>query len=1084
MQVKINMADFVHLHNHTEFSLLDGLSKIPEMVRRAKTLGMKALALTDHGALYGALKFYHECKDEGIKPIIGCEFYIAKRSRFDKEANIDNDQNHLVLLAENNIGYKNLMQLVTIANLEGFYYKPRIDLEVLKKYSEGLICLTACVNGFIPELLILGKTEEAIEKTKLLMELFGEDHFYFELQKHQNIKDQDYLNTKLIELSKKLGVPLVAANDCHYVNRDDAEAQEILLCIQTQKTLLDKNRPLSMIDSPDFYLKSKEEMMGMFVQYPEALENTVKIAEMCNLEIETGKWIIPKFAVPGKKKPEEYLRELVYKNLNDRYDNPTEEIKKRVEYELSVITQKGYTTYFLIVYDLKKWAREQGIAAGPGRGSVAGSIISYILKITELDPLFYGLPFERFLNPQRPTPPDFDLDFADDRRDEVIKYVTNRYGKDKVAQIITFGTMEARGSVRDVGRALGMPYAAPDRIAKLIPPGAQGFPMTIEKAIEQSPELGAAYRTEPETKRLLDFARKLEGVTRHASTHAAGVVIADKPLTQYTPLQREARGERVITQYDMYNLDLNVSSNAIGLLKIDFLGLRNLTILENAILFVKQNQGVNIDLSKIPLDDKKVFELIQSGETTGIFQLESAGMRRLAKDLKPSKISDLAAMVALFRPGPMAWIADFISAKNNQRTIKYPHQDLKPILSETYGIAVYQEQCMQIANIMAGYSLAEADNFRKAIGKKKPELMKKEKERFIKGCMTNRYSRETAEDVFALIEKFVGYGFNKSHSASYAIIAYQTAYMKTCFPVEFMTALLTAESRGSSGPTKNEKIAQAVAECKRLKIPVLPPSINDSGSEFTIENKKAIRFGLSAIKNVGEAAIETILKARQNGQFQSFYNFITRVDLAKVNKKTMESFIKAGAMDCFGKRASLLISLPTLMDKAHRIKKQEIEGQKTLFDDPPQNEVIEEVSPRDLDDFSASENLAFEKEFLGIYLTSHPQFKNLSSLKSITTHQLAVLSEEKEGTRVKIGGLIESVRRIFTRKNGNEMAFLAISDENGLSIECVLFPKVFEQYKNYLVRDTIVILDGHIDTKNDRPMIIVERIYSLPRFSS
>lgn len=1070
------MIDFVHLHNHSEFSLLDGLSKIKGMVKRAKELGMKALAITDHGGLYGTIKFHQACKEEGIKPIIGCEVYMAKRNRLDKENGIDHDYNHLILLAKNNLGYKNLIKIVTISNLEGFYYKPRVDLEVLQKYNEGLICLTGCTNGYLAEPLILGKYKEAEEKAKSLIGIFGDGNLYFEIQKHQNVENQDLANQRIIELAKKLGMPIVATNDCHYLKKEDAEAQEILLCIGTQKTILDEHRTLTMIDSPDFYLRSPEEMHELFLEYPEAIENTVKIAEKINIEIETGKWIIPKFSVPQNFTTEEYLRKLVYENLKERFSNPNEEIKKRIEYELSIIFQKGYTTYFLIVHDLKKWAREQGIGAGPGRGSVAGSIIAYILKITELDPLTYGLPFERFLNPQRPTPPDFDLDFADDRRDEVIKYVTEKYGKEKVAQIITFGTMEARGSVRDTGRALGMPYSEPDRIAKMIPFGAQGFTMTLEKAIEQTPELAFAYKNEPKTKKLLDVARKLEGVTRHASTHAAGVVIADKNLTEYTPLQKEARGERIITQYDMYDLDLNVSSNAIGLLKIDFLGLRNLTILENAVIFVKKNQDKDLDLTKIPLDDEKTYKLIQSGETTGVFQLESSGMRRLAKDLKPFKISDLSAMVALFRPGPMAWIDDFISSKNNQRTIKYPHPDLKPILSETYGIAVYQEQCMQIANVMAGYTLAEADNFRKAIGKKKPELMKKEKEKFIKGCLAKKYSKKTAEDVFALIEKFVGYGFNKSHSASYALIAYQTAYMKTHFSVEFMTALLTAESRGASGPVKNEKIAQAVAECKRLKVQVFAPDINKSTSEFEIEDKKAIRFGLSAIKNVGEAAIESILNARKTGVFISFEDFCSRVDLSKVNKKTIESLIKSGALDHFGNRASLLIRLPDMLEELHKLKKQQMEGQGMLFDDSSQHQTSNN-NLKDVNDFSEQEKLAFEKEFLGIYLTSHPQIKNLNRIKSIITHELDLLTDEKEGARVKIGGIIESLKKIFTKRNGSEMAFLSLSDEKGATVECIVFPRVFEQYKNCLIKDSIIVIDGTVDTKSEKIIIIANKIY-------
>lgn len=1078
------MVDFVHLHNHTEFSLLDGLSKIKKLVKRAKELDMKAIAITDHGSLYGAHKFYNACKEEGIKPIIGCEVYIARRGIEDKEARIDNDHNHLILLAKDIRGYKNLMKLVTISNLEGFYYKPRLDLEIIKKHKEGLLCLTACINGYIAEPLLLGKQKEAEDKTKSLVEIFGNNNVYLEIQKHPAIKEQEIVNTKIVELSEKLGLPIVATNDTHYTNKEDAEAQDILLCIGTQKTVLDRNRTLTMIDSPDFYLKSPDEMEQMFAQYPQALKNTVKIAEMVDIKIESGKWVIPHFEVPKNQTPEEYLKELVQTNLKKRYVEQTDEIKQRIEYELSIIFQKGYTTYFLIVHDLKKWAREQGIASGPGRGSVAGSIIAYILKITELDPLLYKLPFERFLNPHRPTPPDFDLDFADDRRDEVINYVTQKYGKEKVAQIITFGTMEAKGSVRDAGRALGMPYSGPDRISKMIPLGVQGFPMTIERAIKQSPDLNTAYNSEPETKKLLDLAQKLEGVTRHASTHAAGVVIADKNLTEYTPLQKEARGERIITQYDMYDLDLNVSSNAIGLLKIDFLGLRNLTILENAIKFVKVNQGVDIDLENIPLDDSRVYDLIKSGETTGVFQLESSGMRRLAKDLKPSKISDLSAMVALFRPGPMAWIDEFIASKDNPSNIKYLHKDLKPILAETYGIAVYQEQCMQIANTMAGYSMAEADNFRKAIGKKKPELMKKEKEKFIKGCIAKGYSKKTAEDVFSLIEKFVGYGFNKSHSASYALIAYQTGYMKSRFPVEFMTALFTAESRGTSGPAKNEKIAQAVAECKRIKIPVLLPDINKSDSEFTIDDKTKIRFGLSAIKNIGEAAIESILNARKDGPFTSFDDFCKRIDLGKVNKKTLESLIKSGATDSMENRANLLSSLPERIETLHKQKKQELEGQTSLFGNSDENTTQEKKRMNsNLPDFSDNEKLAFEKDFLGIYLTSHPQIDNLLLIKPAVTHELEMLSEEREGERVKIGGIIESARRIFTKKSNSEMAFLVLADEKGISTECIVFPKIFEQYKNLLVEDTIIVVSGKIDTKNDKPMIIVDRVYPISFFS-
>lgn len=1070
----------MHLHNHSEFSLLDGLSKIPEMVRTAREMGMKALSITDHGSLYGAFKFYNSCREEGIKPIIGSEMYMAKRSHLDKEANVDDEQNHLILLAKNNTGYKNLMKLSSISHLEGFYYKPRIDLELLKKYREGLICLTACLNGYVSEPLVAGQTKEAYSRVEKLSDIFKED-LYLELQKHPNIKEQDILNERLITMSKDLGLPLLATNDCHYIHAEDAQAQETLLCIQTQTTVNDENRKLSMIGSPDFYLRSPNEMAGLFIQYPEAIENTIKIAEKVNIEIETGKWIIPNFTVPKEKTADDYLRDLVYKNLPDRYPDATTQIKERVEYELSVIFQKAYTTYFLIVEDLKRWAREQGIAAGPGRGSVAGSIVSYILKITELDPLMYALPFERFLNPQRPTPPDFDLDFADDRRDEVIGYVTRKYGKDKVAQIITFGTMEARGSVRDVGRALGMPYAAPDRIAKMIPPGALGFAMTIDKAINTTSELAYAYKTEPETQKLLDLARKLEGVARHVSTHAAGVVISDRPLTEYTPLQKETKGERIITQYDMYCLDLNVSDQAIGLLKIDFLGLRNLTILENAIRFVKENRNEVIILEKILLDDKKVFDLITSGETTGIFQLESAGMRRLARDLKPSKITDLFAMVALFRPGPMAWIDDFITAKNHKRTIKYAHPILKSILEETYGIALYQEQCMQIANAMAGYSLSEADSFRKAIGKKKPELMKKEKEKFIRGCTKNGYTKVVAENVFSLIEKFVGYGFNKAHSASYGLISYQTAYMKVNYPVEFMTAVLTAESRAASGTIKDDKIARAVSECKRLKIAVLPPDVNLSQTEFTIEDKTKIRFGLSAIKNVGEAAISSILAACKTGPFTSLGDFLARVDLSKVNKKTLESLIKAGAMDAFGRRAVQLSALSDNLASAQKEKKRQTMGQESLFGDSKEEGRAMSTQAVSIEEFTRGELLAFERELLGFYLTEHPLERFLSELRLQAQNTISeLLLLENDQKQIRICGIVSSFRKFLTKKSQSEMAFFRLEDLTS-EIECVVFPKVYSLCKDILFKDQIVIVEGRIDNKADRLSLIAETIKVFPR---
>jgi len=1061
---------FTHLHVHTEYSLLDGLSKISELTARCQENGMDSLAITDHGVMYGVIPFYLECRKADIKPIIGVEAYVAHRSRFDKQPKIDADQYHLVLLAKNQKGYKNLMKLTTIAHLEGFYYKPRIDMEVLQKHSNGLICLSACIEGEVPSLFARDKNKAAEKKAKEFLEIFGND-FYLEIQSHPKISLQDKVNKKMVALSRKLGIPLVATNDVHYVDENDADAQDALLAIQTKKMIADKNR-LTMIDSPDFYFRSPEEMESIFRQYPDALKNTQEIADRCNLEISMGKWILPYFPISDQETSESHLRKLTSKAMSFRFPKANKEVKKRVKYELDVICQKGFATYFLIVQDFVNWAKKQGIRVGPGRGSVAGSLVSYILRITSINPLEHNLPFERFLNPQRPTPPDIDLDFADDRRDEVIAYVTKKYGQDKVAQIITFGRMEARQSIRDVGRVLGMPYSEPDKIAKLIPTG-----YSIEETMNSVIELQEFYKDE-KYKKLLDLAKKVEGCARHASTHAAGVVIADKALIEYTPLQKESKGERIITQYDMYSLDLNSSEDAIGLLKMDFLGLRNLTILQKAKEYIKKLRNKDIDISNFPLDNNKVYEMISRGETTGVFQLESAGMRRVARQLKPHRFSDLIAMIALYRPGPMQWINEFIERKQNPSLIVYPHNDLKPVLEETYGIAVYQEQCLQTANIMAGYSLGEADILRRAIGKKKRKIMDKEKKKFISQAKKKKYTEKTAQTVWHLIERFAGYGFNKAHSASYAMIAYQTAYIKANYPVEFMSAFLTADA------DNKDKVALAVEECRRIGLIVFPPDINKSFSGFTIEDQsasfsgKAIRFGLSAIKNVGQVAIQEILKARKaGGDFQSLSDVCFRVSGQKVNKKVLESLIKVGAMDKFGKRAAMLIDLDKIRKIAASEQQRQADGQTSLFENSENHSSNSSFRDKlsDIEELEKNELLVLEKQLLGFYLTENPLASALETLTDKIKQPLNEIdSSESSGQRVKTGGVITSVRQVFTRKGNNEMAFATIEDGFGYKMNLVIFPNIYAQTKEIWQTDQVVLIAGTVDFREEKASILVK----------
>ncbi len=1063
--------DFTHLHVHSQFSLLDGLSKDEDLASACKSYGMDALALTDHGAMYGTIHFYNTMRSSGIKPLIGMEAYYTAGNRADKSREFKT--NHLLLLAKNLTGYHNLLKLNSIAHLEGFYYKPRLDWETLSKYHEGLIATSSCMQGEIPQLLIKGEIEKAELRLKDNLDLFGDD-YYIELQRHAGLEDKlNPLNDELIKLSRKFGVPIIATNDVHYVRQDDARAQDALLAIQTRTTLDDKNR-FTMIDSPTYYLKSQQEMYDLFSDLPEALKNTRSIVDKIDLTIPTGKMIYPKFPTPEGMTPESFLKQMVYDKVEARYAHPGKEIMERIDYELEVICSKGYASYFLITQDFINWAKGNGIRIGPGRGSAAGAIVSYILRITSVDPLAHGLQFERFMNPQRPSPPDIDVDIADVSRDRVIEYVTEKYGEDKVAQVITFGTMEARAAIRDIGRVLGLPYSDPDLVAKLIPVGS-----SIDEALLSVTELQELYKN-PKFKELLDLAKRVEGVARHSSTHAAAVIIADAPLTNYTPLQRDSKEGKITTQYDMYSIDLNVKPDAIGLLKMDFLGLRNLTILQNAIKLVQEVRGIRVDLSGLPLDDKLVFDMLSRGETTGVFQMESPGMRRLAKQLKPDVFGDIVALIALYRPGPMALIPEFVKGKLDRESIKYLHPDLKPILSETYGIAVYQEQVLKIANVMAGYSLGEADILRRAMGKKSIETMNKEHKKFIAQAVKLNYSESLAEKVWSFIERFAGYGFNKAHATSYAMIAYQTGYLKAHYPVEYMTALMSAESG------REDKMALSLEECRTMGIVVLPPDINHSSADFQIEedkkslDNKAIRFGFTAIKNVGTAAIDNILMERTGGgEFKSFTDFIARVDTQKANKKVLESLIKVGAFDAYGKRAVILDEIERVRIKVGKTGAEKDSNQGGLFD----NLIQEAVSIVDdwqskKEEFSSRELMEMERELLGIYLREHPSQKLLKRARNDWTKPLSEISDHK-GQKISVAAIIKTARTVVTKTKQQEMAFLLLTDEGG-EIEAVVFPKTYALVKSFLIPNSVVIAKGKVEEREDRLSFIIDTIELIP----
>ncbi len=1058
---------FTHLHVHTEYSLLDGMCRIHQLVARAKELGMDSLAITDHGVMYGVIEFYQAARGAGIKPIIGCEIYIAPNGRLNRNAG-DKYNYHLVLLAKDITGYQNLIQLTTKAHLEGFYYKPRVDKELLEQHKEGLIALSACLAGEIPRLVLSRRYDDARQAALWYKQTFGD--FYLELMKHP-VAELEGVNNYLIQMSRELDIPLVATNDTHYINKEDASAHDLLLCIGTNTTIHDEKRLKMAGDT--FYLRSPQEMAELFKDTPQALENTGIIADKCNLELEFGRLHLPVIELPEGKTPDQFLADLCRTKLRQHYPDPAPEIEQRLEYELDVIEKTQFANYFLVVWDIISFVKEQNILFGV-RGSAAASIVLHCLGITPLDPIEHGLVFERFLNIERKEMPDIDMDFQDDRRDEVINYVSHKYGQDHVAQIITFGTLGARAAIRDVGRALGMPYGEVDRVARLVP-GTPG--MTLGRAMDENPELKAIYQEDEIVRNLVNSARRVEGISRHASTHAAGVVISRESLTKYVPLQRGARvdsQEAVMTQFSMGDIA------SIGLLKMDFLGLANLTILGKARDIILKKHGIDIDLNNLPMDDKKTFELLSSGETAGVFQLEGAGMRRYIKDLKPTTFSDIAAMVALYRPGPMEHIPRFIDSKHGKTPITYPHPALENILKETYGVIVYQDQVLFIVREFAGYSLGQADIFRKAMGKKIAEVMRKEKRSFISGAKKLEYPADLAEDVFSLIEPFAGYAFNKAHSVSYALIAYQTAYLKANYPAEYITAFLTIHA----GET--EKIGNAVAECRRLEIEVLPPDINRSQLDFSIENavdgEPSIRFGLGSIKNVGTGAIEPIISERnKNGEFKSIEDLCRRSDLQSVNRRVMESLIKAGAFDELENRGTLLNSVARILSLAQREQRLRETGQTTMFD------LFGETTPVPLPDLELPpsettdrEKAFWEKELLGVSFSEKP-FSPVFSKRYGNAVFCGNIDAELDKQVIVTAGRVISARYSFTKKS-ESFAIVVIEDVSG-QVEVIAWPQVYNQTEEFWQEGYELIVQGKVRVRDDQISVVCDnvRFYEPPQ---
>ena len=1092
------MSKFVHLHIHSEFSLLDGANRIKDLPVRAKELGMDSIAITDHGVMFGAIDFYKACKKEGVKPIIGCEVYVAPRSRTDKQPGIDNHYYHLILLAKNNEGYKNLSKLVSLSFVDGYYYKPRIDREILEKYHEGLICLSACLAGEVNQALLSGQNEKAEQVALWHKKVFGDD-YYIEIQ-NNGIKEQVLANQKLVQLARKLDIPLVATNDAHYLKREDAYNHEVLLCIQTGKRMSDEDR--MKFDTDELYVKSPEEMAEYFKAFPDAIENTVKIAEQCNVEFEFGHTILPNYDVPPEYPTHyDFLKELCDKGLKKRYgENLSEEIQKRAEYELSIIKKMGYVDYYLIVWDFIHYAKTNGIPVGPGRGSGAGSILAYAIEITDIDPIKYGLLFERFLNPERISMPDFDVDFSDERRQEVIDYVARKYGHDHVSQIITFGTMAAKMVIRDVARVLDYPYAEADALAKMIP---NEIHITIKKALEQNKELKERYDTDEQTRKILDIAMGLEGMPRQASTHACGVVITKDPVDTYVPLY--VRDGQINTQYIMTTLE------ELGLLKMDFLGLRNLTVIQNTIDMVKENHGIDVEFDQ-DMSDPKVYKLWQDGNTSGIFQFESQGMTNFMKELKPDCLEDLIAGVSLYRPGPMDQIPRYIRGKQNPGHNEYTHPSLEPILNVTYGCMVYQEQVMQIVRDLAGYSLGRADLVRRAMGKKKLDVMAKEREVFIHGqvdengnievpgCVRNGIDEVSANKIFDEMAEFAKYAFNKSHAACYAVVSYRTAYLKAYYPAEFMAATL------NSYLGNLDKAPQYIDECKRLGIQILKPDINKSFEKFTVEDGK-IRFGLGAIKNVGTIPVENIVKERkEKGEYKSFTDFCERVSELQVNKKCVESLIKAGAFQEFEQtRATLLASFETIIDTIQSENKKGFNGQVSMFDigTKQEKEDMEKQKYKfeEYEEMPEKEMLSMEKEMLGIYISGHPlekmreQIMHSTNINSLDLSKIAEQADTTkieentqqiqttkpkfvDGQKVKYAGIITSIKKKYT-KNNKIMAFITIEDLYGTA-KIIAFENAVINAGKSLIEENIVVVDGRLSIIDDQePTIIANEIKDL-----